>query len=287
MTRFLMITDTHLGASPMGFYQQTPYPERFDALVEALGLWIDRCGPVDCVLHAGDLLDVTTPELIAHASESLARLGVPVHLALGNHDVTELDALAMWEQGASHLIGGGGSGGDFTIGFGDLQIHILATQWCETPHYWEEDLDPHLTDEQWGWLGAAIEAAPSARHIVMTHSQVLPVGVDQTGLDYPLHDSTDAYKASFSAFLARYPQVLAVLGGHSHLNSCIRGDGVHYISGSSLVESPFEFKCFEFDGGKLSMTTESLLDFAPDLAGPADYDSTKPYVQGRPQDRQF
>jgi len=286
MARFLMITDSHLGADPMGFTQQAPYPERFDAIIDALAAWIDRTGGVDFVLHAGDLIDFTTPELIDHASESLSRLGVPVHLALGNHDLTTTDALDLWMSRAPHLLGGAGTKGDFVVRSGDVSVYVLVTQWCEITNYWEEELDPHLADAQWDWLGSQVEADSARCPVIMTHSQVFPVGTDQSGLDYPLHDSTEAYKASFDAFCAKYPEIQAILGGHSHLNSHIPRGNVRYISGSSLVETPFEFKCFTFDGDELTMTTESLLDIAPKL-GPADYDASKPYVQGRPQDRAF
>jgi 3',5'-cyclic AMP phosphodiesterase CpdA len=293
MSRFLMITDSHLGADPMGFYQQTPYPERFDAIIDALRGWMDLTGGADFVLHAGDLIDFTTPELIDHAAESLGRLGVPVHLALGNHDLTTLDALEMWMSRAPHLLGGEGSGGNFVVRSGDVSVYVLVTQWCETPNYWEEELDPHLTDAQWDWLGSQVGSDSGRCPIIMTHSQVLPVGTDQSGLGYPLHDSTEGYKASFDAFCAKCPRIQSILGGHSHLNSHIPRGNVHYIGGSSLVETPFEFKCFEFDENEpgparaLRMTTESLLDLAPDMLTPADYDATRPYVQGRPQDRGF
>ena len=296
MTRFVMIADTHAGASPMGYTRQTPYPERLGAIVEALGAWMDQWGQADFVLHAGDLLDATTSEAIAESAEILGRLPAPTFLALGNHDLTTPDAMDLWLAGAPHLIGSAeseGPAGNFSLRIGDLQIHTLVTQWSEIPDYWEEGLDARFTPAQWEWLEGVVAEAPEAAHVLLTHSQVLPVPIEQTQTPTPLHDSSAAFKAEFEAFCAKYPQIRAVLGGHSHMNMHVERAGVHYVTGSALVESPFEFKCFEFDENepdsskKLKMTTESLLAFAPGLVGPADYDNSAAFVQGRPQDRAF
>ena len=48
---------------------------------------MDAHGPVDFVLHGGDMIDSTREEHIDRAAE-MFRLSVPVYLCLGNHDLT-------------------------------------------------------------------------------------------------------------------------------------------------------------------------------------------------------
>jgi len=75
-----------------------------------------------------------------------------------------------------------------------------------------------------------------------------------------------------------------VLGAHSHVNMSVETDGVQYVTASSLVESPFEFKLFEVGEGGLAMTTVSLFGR---MGFDAVYDFDRTFVQGRERDRAF
>ena len=75
-----------------------------------------------------------------------------------------------------------------------------------------------------------------------------------------------------------------VLGAHNHLNMCVEQDSVDYVTASSLVEAPFEFKLFELTPTEMTMSTISLAD---SLDVDVKYDSDKAFVQGRPVDREF
>ena len=68
------------------------------------------------------------------------------------------------------------------------------------------------------------------------------------------------------------------------MNMHIEKTGIHYVTVSALVESPFEFKLFEMQPDQLSMTTVSLREHMPFTAG---YDQEKMFVQGRTVDRSF
>lgn len=89
MTRLLFISDTHLGAGPMGDQQQKGYPEMLSAILSALQETLRTEGRIDFVLHGGDMIDSTTDANLAGAMVTF-ELSVPVYLCLGNHDVTAL-----------------------------------------------------------------------------------------------------------------------------------------------------------------------------------------------------
>lgn len=81
MTRFLYLADTHLGANPMGYRQQTCYPEKLQQIVSALRQYLSASGGVDFILHGGDMLDYTTDDNIRAAAECFD-FSIPTHLCL-------------------------------------------------------------------------------------------------------------------------------------------------------------------------------------------------------------
>ena len=93
--RFVYIADSHVGAGDVGYRQQPRYADRLPELAALLDAWIRQAGDIDFVLHGGDLIDVTSVDNIRAARE-LFRLSVPVYLCLGNHDLTEENALDLW-----------------------------------------------------------------------------------------------------------------------------------------------------------------------------------------------
>lgn len=64
----------------------------------------------------------------------------------------------------------------------------------------------------------------------------------------------------------------------------VETDGVHFVTASSLVEAPFEFKLFEIGEDGMAMTTVSLLNR---VRFEAVYDFDRTFVQGRERDRAF
>jgi len=66
------------------------------------------------------------------------------------------------------------------------------------------------------------------------------------------------------------------------MNKTVRS--TQYITVSSFVETPFEFKLFEVDGKTLSMQTHNLREA---IGFPTVYDWDSTFVQGRAKDRSF
>ena len=281
MTRFVYITDTHLGAAPMGYQQQPGYPEKLGELAVLLDEWIRRDG-IDFVLHGGDMVDQAT-EANIHRAREVFRLSAPVHLCLGNHDLTAPDARGRWLAAAPEFFPNAAA--DFSLQCEGCCVHVAPNQWSPTPYCWPSlEQQPHFLAGQIERLHEAVARRPDATHILVTHCPVMPVPTDQTGLDQPIHDPGEQFRGEVQRFLSAHPQVRCVLSGHNHINTHEMRDGVHFITTAAMVETPFEFKLVEATADGLRISTHSLADR---LGVETRYEQDKAYVQGRPEDRAF
>jgi DNA repair exonuclease SbcCD nuclease subunit len=289
MTRFVFLTDTHLGATnDVGYTQQ---PRRADQLPALLGLlddWIVRDAvvergrgrePVAFVLHGGDIVDDASPELLRSAVATF-RLSVPVYLALGNHDLTRGDAAEMWLREAADFFP---DGGFVTTLRGDgWMLHVVPTQWCDTPYLWEQAQRPHFLSEHVAELERVLARHPDSLHLLCTHAEVLGGPPEQRGTTEPFHAPIPSWTEAVTRFLSRYPQLRGVLGGHNHINTHRVLGKAHLVTGSAFAETPFEFKVVEVTSAGWSMRTMALL---PEVSFRADYDWDRTFVQGRRCDR--
>jgi hypothetical protein len=279
MTRLIYIADSHFGADPMGYQMQPGYPERLSEIVGALADWMRADGGIDFVLHGGDMIDVTTDEAIRQAAE-LFGLPAPVHLCLGNHDTTELDAAQRWLAVAPQLFG---EALTYSFESGGCLVHVLPTHWTETDHYWEEELTPQLRPSQIEQVLRAAKRRPDAFQILLTHSPMLGVPTERTGLGYEFHCPSEAFVGQLGDLIDRCG-IRLLLGAHSHVNMRGQYGGAEVLTVSSLAETPFEFKLIEIDGHERHVETISLADR---LSFQAETDPAKAWVHGRPEDRSF
>ena len=280
MAKFIYLADTHCGAEAMVYFQQPAYPKRLQELAALLDEWIARAGDIDFVIHGGDLVDEATGPNIARACDIFS-LSVPTYACLGNHDMTVADAPAAWLAAAPELFG---DDVNFTIDGDGWAVHVMPNHWCDQPYYWEEDQDAYFLPEPMLHVESAIAAAPQASHILITHSPVLPVPPEQTGMGGPYHGPNESFTEVALALAGRQPGLRAIFSAHTHLNMHVPRAGVHYVTVSSFVETPFEFKVVEVDSGGVKMDTVSL---ARRVGFEAAYDDDRAYVQGRPVDRAF
>jgi hypothetical protein len=281
VTRFIYIADTHLGGDPEGYHQQPRYTGSVPELLRALDEWIERDGSIDFVLHGGDMVERTDVAVIRQAVEQFS-LSVPVYLCLGNHDVTAPDAVQRWLAEAPGLFPDASP--DFAVVRDDLLVYVMPNHWGDEPYYWEERQDPWLLDSQIDELEKCLAHCADRTCIVATHSPVMAVPAAQTGLDEDYHLVPDAFVQRMLALAERHPQVRCVLSAHSHINTHVERSGVHFVTATSLIESPFEFKLVELEPGVLRVSTVAL---APNVDFRPEYDFDKTYVQGRPRDRGF
>ena len=264
----------------MGFSMQTGYPEHLPALVAALEAWI-KDHPVDFVLHGGDMVEASTAENLAVAAE-LFHLSVPVYLCLGNHDLTEPDSANSWLRLAPGLFGP--EGVDYDIETADCVVHAVPNQWGESPYHWQDEQRPHFLEHQLKRMERQLSRRPDAVHIIATHSPVRGVPEQQTGHAEPFHSPPTAFTSQVAGLCCQHEQIRCVLGAHSHVNMRVEDAGVHCVTASSLVESPFELKLFEIGEDGIAMRTVSLLRR---VEFDAVYDFDRTFVQGRERDRTF
>lgn len=292
MTRFLFITDTHLGAeNDVGYRQQPRRADRLPALVDLLDVWIERDAaiqraaggaPISFVLHGGDMIDAATPALVCEAAIRFQMMGVPVYLSLGNHDVTDRRALDLWLSEALAFFPT--ERPSFTLSGDGWALHVLPTNWCDTPYYWDATQDPHLLSEDLARLERALDARPDALHLLCTHGDVLAVPPAQVGQPDPYHAPPLTFTTTVTDLLRRFPQLRGVLGGHNHVNTHSLLAQAHVVTGSAFAETPFEFKVVDIARAGWSMRTVALL---PEVPFQADYDWDRTFVQGRRCDRAF
>ena len=281
MTRFIYIADTHFGVDRMAYQQQKGYPEKLGSILSELDTWIRKDGEIDFVLHGGDMINSATEANIREARD-VFRLSVPVYLCLGNHDLTAPDALDMWLTEAPEFFPG--KSPDYYLRFGDSFVHVMPNHWEEVPYYWNDEQNPHFLGHQTARLDETLRRYPDAVHILSTHSPVFGIPVEQTGFDEPYHSPPLSFTKSVLDFVQQHPRVRCVLTAHNHVNTHIAEKTVHFVTPSSLTETPFEFKLIELSPEILRMSTVSLIshvDFQ------ANYDYNKTFVQGRERDREF
>tara|TARA_B100000809_G_scaffold258809_1_gene302644 strand:+ start:1631 stop:2488 length:858 start_codon:yes stop_codon:yes gene_type:complete len=281
MTRFIYISDTHMGADEVKLRQQG-YPEHIAEILMALKTYLHGQGDIDFVLHGGDMINTLSDAGII-AAVTAFDWGVPVHLCLGNHDLDAPNAVERWLALSPGFFGDSGKP-MYTVATEDCRIHVVPNHWCEEPYYWRDSLDSQFSTDQLAYLTEALDSEPDLPHIVQTHSPVFEVPEGQTVLAEPLDPAASAFTAAFMELVSRHPNLKCVLGGHNHMNIHVVHEGVHFVTSSALVEVPFEFKVIEVAPGAMAMSTVSLND---SLRFDAVYDAEKAYVQGRESDRSF
>ena len=133
MTRFLLISDTHWGSDSEGYKVQPKYGLRLTELLSALESWIEESGPVDFVLHGGDMIHDLDEASRSGANQHFG-LSVPVYLCLGNHDLTIKDGLPIWLGRSPQFFGGDSP--DYAIDTEDVRIHVIPTQYETDAYFW-------------------------------------------------------------------------------------------------------------------------------------------------------
>jgi len=279
MTRFVYLSDTHLGADGLGWHQQKGYPERLREIVAALNDWIRQDGRIDFVLHGGDMTDVGTMDCIQQASD-LFKLPVPIHLCLGNHDLTETTSLKNWLEVCPEFFIGGRP--EYTVETEECFLHVIPNHWGDIPYCWIDTQNPHFLQNQVMIMDAQSARAAARPQILLTHSPVFGLPPEQTGMAEPFHEREMAFTETVVEWVKKQSRLVCVLGGHNHLNMRVEHAGVNYVTVSALTEVPFEFKVFEIGPGSLTMETISL---ASQLSFRSEYDDSKSYVQGREKER--
>jgi DNA repair exonuclease SbcCD nuclease subunit len=284
MTRFIFITDTHIGARDQGYHQQPRYTDFLPLLMQNLKAWIRSDSRIDFVLHGGDIVDAVSIETIKAAC-SIFDLQVPLYLCLGNHDMLHPHAEEMWLEYGERFFPEGKL--NYTLSFEEVVLHVMPTYWGEKPYFWDgHQPRPEFHRDQEQYLRAALSTDQQKPHVLCTHSEIAAVPIDQTGFKQPYHAPTSSFTDTVAVWVQAYPNIRCVLSGHNHINTCVRfwQSGTYAVTSSAFSETPFEFKVLEITKRHMKMHTESLLQLC---RLDADYDFNKVFVQGRLKDRIF
>ena len=280
MTKFLLISDTHWGSDSDGYKVQPKYGSKLPELLTALQDWIDENGSIDFILHGGDMIHTLDEESLTGANERFD-LSIPVHLCLGNHDLTIKDGLSLWLDQSAQFFEGGSP--DYAVETKDVTIHVIPNQYEEDAYYWGTEQNYHYKPSQLEILEARLTQAPHKPQVILTHCPVHAIEPSQSGLDKPFHEPPKNFTETVVS-LAEEHNVACVLGAHSHANMHKELNGTHYVTVSSFVETPFEFKCFEVENGRIQMKTHNLWSR---IGFDAEYNWDKTFAQGRACDRSF
>jgi 3',5'-cyclic-AMP phosphodiesterase len=190
------LSDLHLGANWEGV---DPQP-RLEAVIEAVRALPN---PVDAVVVSGDLTADGGEEDSRLARRLLDRLGVPVHVLPGNHD------LRVSLRGAFELPGDGGEPIDYSAEVGELRLLVLDST---VPG---EDRGGFAA-EQLRWLDEELGKEPERPAILAMHHPPLVTGVP----DWDAINLAATERAALAEVVARHPQLRAIVGGHLHRVAC-------------------------------------------------------------------
>jgi len=270
-----------MGKEPNGFQQQQSYPEKLSEILGVLKQEVDRRGDIDFILHGGDMIHTTSDEDIL-ATSKLFDWGMPVYLCLGNHDLTTPDAMERWMKLAPQFFKGGLP--EYSIESPDCTIHVVPNHWGDETYYWKESQSARFSKDQMKTLSQKLSQRPNLPHFLSTHSPAFGFPVEQSGLKEPIHVPEISFTESITSMAARHPNLRCVMGAHSHLNMRVQHQYVEFITVSSLIEAPFEFKLVEVSEGTIRMTTCRL---GPECSFNYRYDDKRSFVQGREEDRGF
>jgi DNA repair exonuclease SbcCD nuclease subunit len=280
--KFIYIADTHFGGkNTKGFFKQTRYLDKSKELLLCLKNYISEIGGIDFIIHGGDIIDECSAENIQKSIELMDLLECKIYLALGNHDLTVRNSAELWKENAVDFFAGSDNDPfNFVLNHNGVAFDIRALSWGSVPMWWQID------EEQCPYWTSGVDGEllnDSKVKILVTHSPVFGLPVEQTGFDKEIHPPQGDFLGKVLSEVETYGYNI-VLGAHNHMNMRVNKDGVEYVTASSFTEAPFEFKLFEIDDNKITMQTLSLADR---VSFKYDYDSEASYVQGEEKYRSF
>ena len=205
--KFVVMSDLHV--MPEGELSMTL--DTGARLQQAVDAVIARYGDADFCVLAGDLADLGQPAAYEHLKSIIARLPIPVHITLGNHDDRPSFLAAF--------------GADFAAETGkvdkiiDLKGYRIILLDSSEPRR----VDGVLEEAQIAWLRARLAEALDRPVIVILHhnANALHINADTIRILEP-----DA----FIDALKTHPDIRQVIAGHVHLTSTATWRGLPFTT---------------------------------------------------------
>ena len=214
---FVHLTDLHVEAEG-----SRPYGADTEGRLRIIARWVrDRDVRPAFFLITGDLTDTGSIDAYRRlrlvVDEELAPFGVPVLLAIGNHDDRRSFAEVFPEDFALGAIPGRFC---YATDVAGLRVVVLDSAVMGR-------VEGEVGVEQLAWLDEQL-ADRSLPTIVAVHHPSLPRGVPRSD-DYLLAD-----RAAFAEVVSRHP-VLAVMCGHSHVATSAAFAGTIHLAGPATA----------------------------------------------------
>lgn len=206
--KFVVMSDLHL--MPEGELSMTL--DTGVRLEQAIDAVIERHGDADFCILAGDLADLGQPAAYQYLKTIIARLPIPVHITLGNHDRRP----AFIDVFGTEFL-------DAETGKVDKVIDIKGYRIILLDSSEPGRVDGVLEDDQIDWLHARLAEALDRPVIVVLHhnANVLHIRSDDIRLLEP-----DA----FIGALKTHPDVRQVIAGHVHVTSTATWRGLAFTT---------------------------------------------------------
>ena len=206
--KFVVMSDLHV--MPKGELSMTlDTGARLEQAVDAV---IERHADADFCILAGDLADLGQPKAYENLKAIIARLPIPVHITLGNHD-----------NRAAFLDIFGADFADAVTGKVDKVIDIKGYRIIVLDSSEPGRVDGVLEQGQIDWLVARLAEVPDRPVIVVLHhnANALHIRSDDIRLLEP-----DA----FIAALKTHKDIRQVIAGHVHITSTATWHGLPFTT---------------------------------------------------------
>lgn len=205
--KFVVMSDLHV--MPEGELSVTlDTGKRLEQAVEAV---IARYSDVDFCVIAGDLVDAGQPAAYERLKAVLARLPIPTHITLGNHD-DRPTFLSVFGNGFAAETGKV----DKVIDTEGYRIVLLDSS---EPGR----VDGVLTDGQVAWLRQRLAEALDRPVIVILHHNANALHIESDNIRILEPDA-------FIAALKTHPDIRQVIAGHVHLTSTATWRGLPFTT---------------------------------------------------------
>lgn len=205
--KFVVMSDLHV--MPEGELSVTlDTGARLEQAVEAV---IDRYGDADFCILAGDLTDLGQPQAYERLKTIIARMPIPVHITLGNHD----DRPSFLQVFGADLVAETGKV-DKVIDTKGYRIILLDSS---EPGR----VDGVLEQTQIDWLRARLSEVLDRPVIVILHHNANALHINS--------DSIRILEAdTFVDALKSHPDIRQVIAGHVHLTSTATWRGLPFTT---------------------------------------------------------
>ncbi|WP_375452542.1 metallophosphoesterase [uncultured Devosia sp.] len=206
--KFVVMSDLHV--MPPGELSMTlDTGARLEQAVDAV---IARYGDADFCVLAGDLADLGQPAAYEHLKAIIARLPIPVHITLGNHD----DRAAFLAVFGADFAAPETGKVDKVINAGGYRIVLLDSS---EPGR----VDGVLEASQLDWLRARLAEAHDRPVIVILHHNANALHIESDDIRILQPDG-------FIDALRTHPDIRQVIAGHVHLTSTATWRGLAFTT---------------------------------------------------------